>query len=80
MTKEQIEAIDAITSTDNLDLDDDGEYRLTVDGDQDLDDLRAVLPGWEIDWAGEGNTDADGETTEDIFLKPPAGEDHEHGF
>jgi len=34
-------------------------------------ELRAVLPGWVIEWAGSGNTDDDGDCTEDVYLTPP---------
>jgi hypothetical protein len=42
---------------------------LTVAEDYDIEDLQRELPpGAVADWTGSGNTDADGETTEDIRI------------
>lgn len=76
MTQTQIEqqgealakALEPITSTDNL-IYDDGEWSLAVDADQDLDEIRAALPGWIVEWVGTGNTSGSGYSTEDISLR-----------
>lgn len=51
--------------------DGDGEYCATVDAGTDIDSVRRSLPGWGVRWAGVGNTDADGISTEDLYLTPP---------
>ena len=65
-------ALEPITSVDSLDWSDEyAEYRLGVDDDQDLDELRRALPGWTIGWTGSSDTDSEGSTTSDISLAPP---------
>lgn len=65
---------------------DDGDYRLTVgvansqrDGedeyertsDEAIDAVRQKLPpGWSASWAGIGNTDQNGDCTEDMYIVP----------
>lgn len=39
--------------------------------DEQLADLQAKLPGWTVEFPGNGNTEADGSCTEDIRLTPP---------
>lgn len=59
-----VAGLDKITETDTLRWSDrEDEWRMTVDEDQDIDELRAALPGWTIVWTG----DADGNTA-DISL------------
>lgn len=49
-----------------------GAHRVSVDAecaDEAIEAIRAALPPyWAADFAGEGNTDADGSSTEDIFI------------
>lgn len=50
---------------------DDGSYIIALDdGDDDaLARIAAALPpGWQIDWTGDGNTDADGDSTSDAHV------------
>ena len=50
---------------------DDGSYIIALDdGDDDaLARIAAALPpGWRVDWTGDGNTDADGDSTCDAHV------------
>lgn len=56
----------------------DDHYIVAVDGDGSEDETEAILvdlrhflgPDWLCEWAGSGNTDADGCSTEDISVSP----------
>jgi hypothetical protein len=40
------------------------------DDDSPLDEIRAIMgPAWRVEWAGSSNTNADGITTEDIYVE-----------
>lgn len=49
-----------------------GSLYISVDAasaDEAIEDIRAELgPAWSVEFAGTGNTDADGESTEDILI------------
>ncbi len=49
-----------------------GEEEYEVRSEIAIDAIRAALPGWAVEWTGNGNTDSSGVCTEDIHLIPPA--------
>ena len=71
------EAIDTITGADTLAQITDTEWQITVvddpddDGDQTIASLKAALPGWDVGWTGDSNTDANDETAATIYLIAP---------
>lgn len=68
-TKEQImQIIEGLACGNAVDFDD--SITLTVAEDYDIDDVKSALPlGASCDWSGTSNTDASGETTEDIRIE-----------